>query len=157
MVTGKSRRPRVHRRRRSPTGSRETGSAFLRWDPLFDCLFSFWFPHFVLSCSPSGSKLQHTQPALDFKRNIGSSYYPRFVNNPVRKNDLIHEWTCLFIECHHDAWYLLHQSPLCMFINNPSLSSQYGMCRVLFILNLGSLILILHTPAGVYTPQNTYI
>lgn len=64
----------------------------------------------------------HSQPALDLKRNIGSSYYPRLVNNPVRKYYLIHEWTCLFIQCHHDAWYLLHESPLCMFTNNPLLS-----------------------------------
>lgn len=47
-------------------------------------------------------------PALDLKRNIGSSFYPRLVNNPVRKYYLFHEWTCLFTKCHHDAWHLLH-------------------------------------------------
>lgn len=85
---------------------------------------------FCSAVPPLGAR-SHLQPALDLKRNIGSSYYPRLVNNPVRKYYLIHEWTCLFIECHHDAWYLWLQSPLCMFINNPSLSSQYGMCMVL--------------------------
>lgn len=36
---------------------------------------SFFFSHFVLSCSPSGCKV----PALDLKRNIGSSFYPRLL------------------------------------------------------------------------------
>lgn len=58
-------------------------------------------------CSQLFSAQGSTQPALDFKRNIGSSYYPRLANSPGRKY-LIHEWTCLFIECHHDACCLLH-------------------------------------------------
>lgn len=70
--------------------------------------FFFWFPHFVLCCSPSSSL---TQPAVDLKRNIGSSYYPRLVNSPGRKYYLLHEWTCLFIECHHDAWYFVAPKP----------------------------------------------
>lgn len=88
------------------------------------CL-SFVVHSLVLSCFP----------ALDLEHNIGSSFYPRLVNKPVRKYYLIHEWTCLFTECHHDAWHLLNQRALCMFIINPLLSQQYGMCRVLcFIL-----------------------
>lgn len=51
--------------------------------------YCFWFPHFVLSCSPPGCKFPHTAHA-GLKRNIGSSYYPRLVNNPVRK--------CLWID-----------------------------------------------------------
>lgn len=82
---------------------------------LFGSLTSF-------SAVPLLGARSDTPPALDLKRNIGSTYYPRLVKYPVRKYYLIHEWTCLFIECHHDAWYLLHQSPLCMFTNNPSLS-----------------------------------
>lgn len=32
---------------------------------------------------------------------------PGLLTTLPRKYYLIHEWTCLFIECHHDAWYLL--------------------------------------------------
>lgn len=68
---------------------------------LFGCLTFF-------AAVPLLGARSHTHPVLDLKRNIGSSYYPRLVNNPARKYYLIHEWTCLFVECHHDAWYLLH-------------------------------------------------
>lgn len=38
------------------------------------------------------------------------------------------------LKWHRDAWYLLRQSPLCI-LNNPSLSQQYEMCRVLLLCN----------------------
>lgn len=40
-------------------------------------------------CSAALGTRSHSQPALDLKHNIGSSYYPRLVNNPVRKYYLI--------------------------------------------------------------------
>lgn len=43
VVSGKSRRPRERRRRRSHKGSQETGSASLRWVPFFDRFVLFFF------------------------------------------------------------------------------------------------------------------
>lgn len=76
-----------------------------------------------------GKVLHSTSPGL---KSVTSdqALTPGWLTTPMRKNYLHHEWTCLLLKCHRDAWYLLHQSPLCIF-NNPSLSQQYGMCRVL--------------------------
>lgn len=97
----------------------------------------FW----LLSCLPGSPALRsavlgarsprsHSAPGL--KRNIGSSSLRpgRLTSPPVRGNYLVHEWTCVFIGVSPWRWVFVAPK-LSLYVRNPSLSQQYGMCRAL--------------------------
>lgn len=76
------------------------------------------FPGSLTRCSAVlGARSPLSQPAPDLKRDIGSSSYPRLLNNPRWEGIILfmNGHVCL-LECHCDAGYLWHQSALCMSI-----------------------------------------
>lgn len=97
----------------------------------------FWlFPSFpgcpALRSAVLGARSPRSRSAPGLKRNIGSSSLRpgRRTTPPVRGNYLIHEWTCLFIGVSPWRWVFVAPKRS-LYVCNPSLSQQYGMCRAL--------------------------
>lgn len=87
------------------------------------------FPHSLLSSS--GGKVPALTTCSGLKAWHRIKLLPQVVKQPpVRGNYLIHEWTCLFIRM--SLWRRVFVAPKrSLYVNNPSLSSQYGMYRAL--------------------------
>lgn len=87
------------------------------------------FPHSLLSSS--GGKVPALTTCSGLKAWHRIKLLPQVVEQPpVRRNYLIHEWTCLFIRM--SLWRRVFVAPKrSLYVNNPPLSSQYGMYRPL--------------------------